>query len=193
MTESIRVPAPAPIGDIVAGAPPVPITVWYVPAAPIACTMSTPLALRLIANFTHPRALIIDITEGDQVAQAASLASRTHRRHQPSDLASGRRPAALIVSGWPAGQASASDYLGNCAARLSAGGCVAVVITTGEATVNRILIRAARFAGLTYLQHVVAAHDLSTRHGQLSSDGTHISAHSDVLIFFRPRLADADG
>jgi len=183
MTEPIRPSAPDAIGDIVDGEPPVPITVWHVPAARAADTMSAPLAQRLVANFTHPRDLIIDITHGSQLAQAASAARRRHRRHQPADLASGKAQAALLVSGWPAGEVTAEDYLASCAAQLAVGGCVAVVLTDGEVSFSQSLIAAARTAGLTYLQHIVAAHDLSDRHGQLDDDGTHIRVHSDVLVF----------
>jgi hypothetical protein len=189
MTEPIRPPAPDAIGDIVDGEPPVPITVWHVPAARAADTMSSPLAQRLVANFAHPRDLIIDVTRGSQLAQAASAARRRHRRHQAADLASGKAQAVLLVSGWPAGDVPVEDFLASCAAQLAVGGCAAVVLTDGEVAFNQSLIAAARAAGLTYLQHIVAAHDLSDRHGQLD-DGTHIRVHSDVLIFSAPQLGD---
>jgi hypothetical protein len=186
MTEPIRTtPAPEAVGDIVAGEPPVPITVWYVPAASAGETMPDPLAERLVANYTHQRKLIIDLTVGEQLARAVTTARRRHVRHRPADLASGKGRAALIVSGWPVGQAGADDLLADCAARLVVGGSVAVVVRTGDFTVNQLLIAAARAAGLTYLQHIVAAHDLSGRRGQLGDGGTHLRVHTDVLIFHR--------
>ncbi len=189
MTEPIRMPAPEAVGDIVAGEPPVPISVWYVPAARASETMSVPLAERLVANYTHPRTMVIDLTEGEQLARAVTTARRRHVRHRPADLACGRGRAALIVSGWPVGQATADGLLADCAARLVVGGCVAVVIRTGDFTVNQILIAAARAAGMTYLQHIVAAHDLRGRRGQLGDGGTHLRVHTDLLIFHRSRLA----
>ncbi len=189
MAEPIRTPAPDAVGDIIPGEPPVPITVWHVPAARADETLSAPLAERLVANYTHPRTLIIDLTKGEQLARAVSTARRRHARHRPADLASGRGRAALIVAGWPVGQTTAEDLLAVCAARLAKGGCVAVALNTGDFTVNQLLIAAARAAGLTYLQHIVAAHDLTARRGQLGSGGTHLRVHTDVLIFFRPQSA----
>jgi hypothetical protein len=72
--------------------------------------------------------------------------------------------------------------LADCAQRLMVGGCVAVVLHAAELTVNQVLIAAARAAGLTYLQHVVAAHDLTAPRGYLDG-GTHQRVHTDVLIF----------
>ncbi len=178
-------PAPEALGDIVPGELPVPITVWYVPAARAGETMSVPLAERLVANYTHPRRMVIDLTEGEQLARAVSTARRRHARHRPNDLATGKGRAALVVAGWPVARATADDLLADCAARLAVGGCVAVVVRTGDFTVNQLLIAAARAAGLTYLQHIVAAHDLSGRRGQLGDGGTHLRVHTDVLIFFR--------
>jgi hypothetical protein len=187
MTEHLPTPAPDAVGDIVAGELPVPVTVWHVPAARAGETMSGPLAERLVANYTHPRTLIIDLTDGEQMARAVSTARRRHQRCRPANLASGRGRAALIVTGWPVRHATAEDLLADCAARLAAGGCAAVVLNTGDFTVNQLLIAAARAAGLTYLQHIVAAHDLTGRRGQLPTGGTHLRVHTDVLIFFRPR------
>ena len=186
MTEPTRRPAPPAVGDIVPGEPPVPITVWHVAAAPASETMSRLLAERLVANFTHGRGLILDLTTGDQVARAARAARRRYARHTADDLATDPRRAELIVAGWPLGSTTADPFLVDCAARLMVGGCVAVVLGAVELTVNQVLIAAARAAGLTYLQHIVAAHDLTERRGQLAK-GTHLSVHTDVLIFASPR------
>ena len=183
MTEPTRMPAPAAIGDIVAGDPPVPITVWYVPAARAGETMSVALAERLVVNFTHVRRLIIDLTVGDQIARAASTARRRYAQYIAQDLGTDLRRGELIVAGWPQQHAEPEPFLADCAAQVMAGGCVAIVLGAGELTVNQILIGAARAAGLTYLQHIVAAHELSDRRGQLRADGTHLPVHSDVLIF----------
>lgn len=183
MTEPIRNPAPDAVGDIVPGEPPVPITVWQVAAARADETMSITFAERLVANFTHGRRLILDLTDGEQVSRAAHSARRSYARHTADDLRTDPRRAELIVAGWPLESVDADPFLVDCAARLMAGGCVAVVLSAVELTVNQLLIAAARAAGLTYLQHIVAAHDLIERRGQLTDGGAHLSVHSDVLIF----------
>lgn len=196
MTESIRMPAPDAVGDVVPGEPPVPITVWHVPAPRAGETMSIALAERLVANFTRGSRLVVDLTSGEQVARAARAARRRHARHTPEDLAADHRRAALVVSGWPLGRTEPGPLLADCAARLMVGGCVAVVLRAAGLTVNQTLIAAARAAGLTYLQHVVAAHDLTGRRGRLRDDGTHFRVHSDVLIFASPQetlRGSADG
>jgi hypothetical protein len=195
MTEPTRMPAPEAVGDIVPGDPPVPITVWYVPAARPGETMSITLAERLVANFTHGRRLVLDVTRGEQLANAARAARRRYARYTAQDLSTGTDLAALIVAGWPQEYTEPTAFLADCATRLMAGGCVAVVLGAGALSVNQVLIGAARAAGLTYLQHIVAAHELSDRRGQLRADGTHLPVHGDVLIFARARTrsAVADG
>lgn len=192
MTEPTRVPALDAVGDIVAGEPPVPITVWHVPAPEAGCTLSNALADRLVQNFTTRRRwLILDLTRGEQLARAVRAAERHHARHTPADVTVGIRRAALIVAGWPLGDTDPGMLLADCAQRVMAGGCVVLVLRAAELTVNQVLIGAARTAGLTYLQHIVAAHDLSARRGKLNG-GTHLSVHSDVLIFASSRDAAQD-
>lgn len=186
--------APDAVGDIVPGHPPVPITVWQVPAAPAGDTMSAELAHRLITNLTHPHTLILDLSVGSQVRRAAQAARLRHRRHRSGDLAIGRGRAALIVAGWPLHGANAEAFMAGCAARLARGGSTALVLSGGDLTVNQRMIAAARTARLAYLQHVIAAHDLSGRVGRLGADQVHLPAHADVLIFWQPvgRPGDAD-
>lgn len=191
MTESVRIPAPDAVGDVVPGDPPVPITVWHVPAPHAGDTMSITLADRLVRNFTREHRLILDLTSGEQVARAARTARRRHARHTPHDLATDIPRAALVVAGWPLGRTEAVPFLADCAARVMVGGCVAVVLRAAELTVNQVLISAAHGAGLTYLQHIVAAHDLTEPRGQLGDGGTHLSVHSDVLVFNRSQQAPA--
>ena len=186
MTDSTRRPAPDAVGDVIAGEPPVPVTVWHVPAAPQGATLSVALAERLIINFTHWHELVLDLTVGEQVACAAPTVERRYARHRPGNLPSDVRPAALIVTGWPAGGIDAGALLGDCAARLRPGGCVAVVFQAAPLTVNQVLIGAARAAGLTYLQHIVAAHELVGLSGPLTGDRKHLPVHTDVLIFASP-------
>jgi hypothetical protein len=183
MTEPTRSPAPPAVGDIVPGEPPVPITVWHVPAARAGETMSITLAERLVSNFTHGRRLVLDVTDGEQLSRAVRAARRGYARRNADDLSIDPRRAELIVAGWPLGSVDADPFFVDCAARLMVGGCVAVVLGAVDLTVNQLLIAAARAAGLTYLQHIVAAHDLTERPGQLTEGGVHLSVHSDVLIF----------
>jgi hypothetical protein len=182
MTEPIRAPAPEAVGDIIPGEPPVPITVWHAPAPQPGDTMSVTLADRLVRNFTRRRWLVLDLTRGEQLARAVRAAQRHHARHTPQNVTAGTRRPALIVTGWPLGDTEPVPFLADCAQRVMAGGCVAVVLQAAELTVNQMLIAAARAAGLTYLQHIVAAHDLTAPRGQLAG-GTHLSVHSDVLVF----------
>jgi hypothetical protein len=83
--------------------------------------------------------------------------------------------------------------LTHCAARLMAGGCTAIVLAGADLTVNQTLIGAARQAGLTYLQHIVAAHNLTGQRGRLDDHGMHLRVHSDVLVFHRSRFGSAGG
>ena len=184
MTEPVRIPAPDAVGDIVPGEPPVPITVWHVPAPHPGDTMSITLADRFVQNFTTRRRwLILDLTSGEQLARAVHAAERHHARHTPQDLSIGVRQAALIVAGWPLGDTDPVTFFADCAQRVMVGGCVAVVLGDVELTVNQVLIAAARAAGLTYLQHIVAAHDLTGQRGQIGDGGTHLAVHGDVLVF----------
>lgn len=187
MTEPERIPAPDAVGDIVPGEPPVPITVWHVPAPQPGDTMSITLADRLVRNFTARRRwLVVDLTNGEQLARATHTAERHHARHTPQDLTTGVRRAALIVTGWPLGDTDPVAFFADCMRRVMAGGCIAIVLGDVDLTVNQVLITAARIAGLTYLQHIVAAHDLTGRRGQFGRSGAHLSVHGDVLIFNHP-------
>lgn len=186
-------PAPQAVGDIVPGQPPVPITVWHLPAARAGETLSLALAERLVMNFTHGRRLVIDLTHGEQLARASDAAHRRYVRYRPVDLANRSVRAALIVAGWPVKDMHAEPLLAGCAARLMAGGCTAIVLDTADLLVNQVLIAAARTAGLTYLQHIVIAHDLTGRRGQLHDGDTHLRVHTDVLVFTKSRLGGAGG
>jgi hypothetical protein len=134
-------PVPDPIGDVVPGDPPVPITVWHLPRPRPGTLVSVGLARRLIANYTRPGGRVVDLSTGARLDQ------------------SGRDPAALVVTGWPAGRATPTEHLAACAAGLDEGGCVAVVLAvTQTPDLLGTLVTAARATGLTYLQHVVVAH-----------------------------------
>jgi hypothetical protein len=189
MSERTRTSAPDPIGEIVPGEPPVPITVWHVPAPAQSQTMSLPMAQRLVAGFTHRHDLVHDLTTGPQLARAASSA---RRRHTAGSLDHPGEPAVLLVTPWPPDRSQRPvEFLSACAGRLQAGGCVALVIATGEVTIHQQLIAAGHAAGLTYLQHYIAAHQLRLTGARLTLHGQHLRVHTDIVVLALP--PDAEG
>jgi hypothetical protein len=176
-----RRPAPAPIGDVVSGDPPVPITVWHVPAPPPGATVSRSLAVRLVHNFTHPAELIVDLTVGPSLASAIIAGKR-----RGAYARGGSEPAALLVTGWPSDEAPAEQFLTDCRRRLRAGGCLAVALPHAHPPVHADLITAAKSAGLAYLQHIVAVTG-STGHGGRAW----LRVHTDVLILTRSPSQEA--
>ncbi|WP_249412221.1 hypothetical protein [Micromonospora endophytica] len=185
MTDKKTRRAPVPVGDVVSGDPPVPITVWPVPAPAGGETMSNAMGVRLVHNLTHPSDLIIDLAVGPQLARAVIAAHRRSHLHPHRHLGWGREPAALIVTGWPPGDTTATgEFFVRCRASLQPGGCVAVLLPHGEVTVPVDVVIAARRAGLAYLQHIVAA-DRPPRPGRR----TQLDIHTDVLILTRSATA----
>ncbi len=181
MTDSNRHPAPDPVGDVVPGEPPVPITVWPVPAAQHGETMSNAMGIRLVHNLTHPGDLIVDLTRGPQLARAIIAASRRSHLQESRPFGWGWQEATLIVTGWPADEsAAAGEFFDRCRTSLVPGGCVAVLLPHGDVVLPVDVIIAAKKAGLAYLQHIVAA-DRTPRRGQQ----THLDIHTDVLIMTR--------
>ena len=75
--------APIPVGDVVPGDPPVPITVWPVPAPNGGETMSHAMGVRLVHNLTHRSDLVIDLSVGPQLARAVVAAGRRSHLHTP--------------------------------------------------------------------------------------------------------------
>jgi hypothetical protein len=124
----IHAHAPVPVGDVVPGDPPVPITVWPVPAPHRGESMSNGLGVRLVHNLTHPADLIIDLTDGPQLARAIINARRRSHLQSPKTKGWGHEPATLIVTGWPAGRVLAQEFFELCRGKLRPGGCVAVLL-----------------------------------------------------------------
>ncbi|MEU9742570.1 hypothetical protein AB0E12_25645 [Micromonospora chersina] len=181
MTDTNRHSAPLPVGDVVPGDPPVPITVWSVPAPQPGETMSDAMGLRLVHNLTHPSDLIIDLAEGPQLARAIIAAHRRSHVQAVRQVGWGREAATLIVTGWPVDDsASPVELFGRCHASLVLSGCVAVLLPHGDLILPVDVVIAAKRAGLAYLQHIVAA-DRPPRRGQ----HTQLDIHTDVLILTR--------
>ncbi|MFI1995305.1 hypothetical protein [Actinoplanes sp. NPDC020271] len=181
MTERKHQQAPVPVGDMVAGDPPVPITVWPVPAPMTGETMSNAMGVRLVHNLTHPSDLITDLTAGPQLARAIIAARR--RSHLQDIRAVGWEwyEATLIVTGWPPHEpAEPGEFFDRCRASLVPGGCVAVLLPHGDVVLPVDVIVAAKKAGLAYLQHIVGT-DRLPRPGQQ----TQLDIHTDVLVLTR--------
>ncbi|MEU8264843.1 hypothetical protein AB0C02_30045 [Micromonospora sp. NPDC048999] len=138
-------------------------------------TMSNAMGVRLVHNLTHPGELIIDLADGPQLAVIA--ASRRSHLQAARQTGWGREPARLIVTGWPVDSpASAVEFFGRCRDALLPGSCVAVLLSH-DVTAPVDVIIAAKEAGLSYLQHIVAADQPPRRDQQ-----TLLDIHTDVLI-----------
>ncbi|SCF50006.1 hypothetical protein GA0070216_1443 [Micromonospora matsumotoense] len=182
MTDNTHHSAPVPVGDVVPGVPPVPITVWPVPAPHLGETMSNAMGVRLVHNLTHPGGLVIDLADGPQLARAIIAASRRSHLTSARQVGWGREAASLIVTGWPlfGEPASPVEFFDRCRAKLLPGGCVAVLLAHGDLVLPVDVVIAAKKVGLGYLQHIVAA-DQPPRRGT----PTRLDIHTDVLILTR--------
>ncbi|HET6478469.1 MAG TPA: hypothetical protein VFG35_00300 [Actinoplanes sp.] len=181
MTERKHQQAPVPVGDVVSGDPPVPITVWPVPAPIRGETMSNAMGVRLVHNLTHPSDLITDLTAGPQLARAIIAARRRSHLQYTRPLGWEWHTATLVVTGWPTDDpAEPGGFFDRCRTSLVPGGCVAVLLPHGDVVLPVDVITAAKKAGLAYLQHIVAA-DRQPRRGQQ----TQLDIHTDVLILTR--------
>ena len=96
--------------DLVAGDPPVPITVWRTPAGDDQASIPPRLAQRLVAAYSRPGEVVIDLTDDDAVAFAAAAGGRRHHRAWFTDAAAvligpGTAPATSPTSASPHGGA----------------------------------------------------------------------------------------
>ncbi|MCZ7424157.1 hypothetical protein O7607_00290 [Micromonospora sp. WMMA1949] len=191
MTDKKPRRAPDPVGDVVPGDPPVPITVWPVPAPQAGETMSNAMGVRLVHNLSHRSDLIIDLAVGPQLARAIIGTQRRAHLILADPGERGPEPATLIVSGWPPHDAAApEEFFTRCRTRLRPGGCVAVLLPHDDVALPVDVVVAAKRTGLMYLQHIVAA-DRPPRRGLR----THLDIHTDVLILTRgvTQLGDGHG
>ena len=191
MTDRERHQAPEPVGDVVSGDPPVPITVWPVPAPKMGETMSNAMGVRLVHNLTYPSELITDLTTGPQLARSIIAAHRRSHLQDSRPLGWDWHEPTLIVTGWPTAEpGTPGDFFARCRSSLVPGGCVAVVLPHGDVVLPVDVIVAAKKAGLAYLQHIVAADRPPVRGQQ-----TQLDIHTDVLILTRstPENGGSDG
>jgi hypothetical protein len=152
--------------------------------------MSNALGVRLVHGFTHPADLIIDLTDGPQLARAIINARRRSHLQPTKTVGWGGEPAALIVTGWPAARVIAQEFFQLCRGKLLPGGCVAVLLPHGDPTLPADVVAAAKGARLAYLQHIVAATNTVIRDGR-----GQLAIHTDVLILTRSVATEggADG
>jgi hypothetical protein len=199
---------PAAGEDCVPGDPPVPITVWRTPADPGSthapygpgAAVSRAVAVRLVAVFTAPGDLVLDLTGEQRIAAIAAVSRRAAvTRTAATDGVGGAR---LAVTGWPpsksADRADPVGWLAALRAVLAPGGCLVLVIAEGRLEWGQA-VAAAAGAGLTYIQHLVAA-DVSVTGGTLAhrthprrpaeAGRGHLRIHQDLIVLRRsPRAA----
>src|SRR3954453_17624291 len=133
MTDRNRHQAPVPVGDLVSGDPPVPITVWPVPAPNTGETMSNAMGVRLVQNLTPPHRVLTDLTAGPQLARAIIAAHRRSHLQDTRTVGWDWPPATLTVPGGPARAPPApGEFFDRCRASLVPGGCVAVLLPHGD-------------------------------------------------------------
>jgi hypothetical protein len=192
-------PAPDPVGDVVAGDHPVPITLWPTPPPYRGESVSHPLAVRLVHNFTHRGDLILDLTTGTALRRAIITASRRTTGRRTDPRAASNEPAALVVAAWPpanvarARNAGADDLFTTWRTWLRPGGCVTIVVPHTHPTVQADLVDAAQQARLGYLQHIVAASSAPSE-ARATGAGRRLRIHTDLLVLIRPaEPTDTDG
>ena len=80
---------PVPSIDLVAGDPPVPITVWRTARSDEDTSRSVParLAYRMVAAYSYPGEAVIDLTDGHALTDVAVSGGRVHHKAWFSDIA----------------------------------------------------------------------------------------------------------
>jgi hypothetical protein len=66
--------------DLVAGDPPVPITVWRTPAGDDQSSIPSRLAHRLVATYSRPGETVVDLTDDHVLTDAARAGARRHHK-----------------------------------------------------------------------------------------------------------------
>ncbi|MCI0687024.1 MAG: hypothetical protein L0Y54_07290, partial [Sporichthyaceae bacterium] len=178
--DSQRAPTPDPYSvgrtdvDVVPGDPPVPITVWRVAqspsddADPAETGLSYRLACRLLAHYSLRDQTVADLDDDPRIRAAAQRLGR--RYLGAAELATGTAPAgevSLVMLRWPRphrASPTVADLFAGCRGLRVGDGCASVAVPavpTGPPAPRyldhaRILVPAARSAGLGYLQHIIA-------------------------------------
>ena len=101
---------PVPSIDLVAGDPPVPITVWRTARSDqdTSRRISARLAYRMVAAYSHPGEAVIDLTDGHALTHVAVAGGRVHHKAWFSDVATLTigPPTPSTDTGPPAGEAA---------------------------------------------------------------------------------------
>lgn len=164
--------------DVVPGHPPVPIAVWRVAAvdAPyghgLADGLTPRMAALLIGAYTRPGDTIVSLGHDVALAGAAGGGGRRYRHvERASDLVGLQQVAGtvrLIVLAWPASSRTdvapavqPVELFAACRRLMAADGCTIVVLAAADPVdaytdQSRVILPAARHAGLGWLQHIVA-------------------------------------
>jgi hypothetical protein len=168
--------------DVIAGDPPVPITVWPVaqrdhrshrvppPAERDVAGMSPPLAARVVHTYTRPGDVVVGFDRDANLRATAHAAGCRYRRLRHlsclGDLNAVAGNAGLVVLRWPRPARTArpaepvEQLFTACRSLLAPGGYTVAVLTPPSAPSDPA--RAAELAptahrcGLGYLQHIVA-------------------------------------
>jgi hypothetical protein len=145
--------------------------------------MTNGLGVRLVHNFSHPTELIVDLTDGPQLARAIIAAGRRSHLHHPAAIRRRAEHAALVVTDWT--QPNADEFLTWCRSLLREHGCVAIILDHTGPVEPAEVIAAGRRAGLSYLQHVVAVTATPAHR-----TGASLHVHTDVIILIRPTVQE---
>ena len=199
-------------GDVIAGDPPVPITVWRPVAAggstavgdAPAAGLTSWLARRLVATYSRPGRTVVDFDNDPPLRHAATAGGRTYLPlAAPGDMAhlDTTTPIDLITLRWPRPVATTTGAVAElfraCRLVLGPQGHTAVIIQPPQgvpyAEHTHDLVPAAHASGMGYLQHIIAV--LTPIVGdQLMPPGSgvparpeppmlHTKVHLDMLIF----------
>ena len=191
--------------DVVPGTPPVPITVWRTPSYEPSPHLGPRLAARLLAAYTRGGDTIYDTTGDPVLRQATTTTGRHHHTSGGGRARAKVQPVALAVTAWPTRDED-SDLdpvvvYGGLRRRLRPGGILAVILGTadGQPADAAGLVDVAAAAGLSYLQHIVAAHATAAGDQLTPPDhpvatptpgaAAHLKVHRDLMIFTRVGLA----
>jgi hypothetical protein len=199
-------------GDVIAGDPPVPITVWR-PVAPgdsdmigdaPSAGLTDWLARRLVATYSRPGRTVVDFDNDPPLRHAATAGGRTYLPLSTSgDLADldTTTPVDLITLRWPRPVATTTggvtDLFRACRLVLGQQGHTAVIVQPPQelpyAEHTHDLVPAARASGMGYLQHIIAVLTpivgdqlVPPDSGATARTGPpvlHTRVHLDMLIF----------